>query len=152
MLYIYILAHFILILNFISLINDHNDFIIMSICIFLTYVSNIENPALSYTINILGGIFTIIAIMISSNNNNDIIKIKMYLISFIMFTIIFIGYVIYDYKNNDMYYIGIIYPLLCYIVSVICYNKKEYDAIGFINCIIHICIYIQMHILLNIIS
>ncbi len=151
MLYIYILAHFILILNFISLINDYNDLIIMSICVFLTYVSNIENPALSYTINILGGIFTIIAIMVSSHTNNEHLKIKMYVLSFMIFIIFVIGYIIYDYNNNDMYYIGMIYPILCYIVSIICYNKKEYEAITFINCIIHICIYLQMHIVLNIV-
>ncbi len=147
---IYTLAQFILVLNFLSLINEQNDLIMMIICIVLTYISNLQNPILHNIINIIGGVFTIITIMISSTNQNEHFrKIKMYLISFMMFVMFLIGYIIYDSKNNDIYYIGLIYPFLCYSLSLYCYNKRDYEPLVFINCIIHLCIYIEMYILLH---
>ncbi len=147
---IYAIGWILLIINFVSLINDKNDIYLILICLVLTSLYSIENPVVQTPVHLLGSTFIIIATMINSIHINEkLLKHKIYLITFMMIILLYISYEIINYKNSNIFYISLFYPFICYILTIYCYTNREHDVCIFLNCLIHVFIHVLVYILLN---
>ncbi len=145
---VYNIAWIVLFIN-LFLIND--DIKIMLIILLLSNINMHDSVVLNIIWFVIITVCTIFIPLCNWTNyiDNYDIHFKKNILIVLLFSLIYISFIISDYKNSSIYYSVMIYPFICFIINMYFYIIKEREIFMILNIIINIFVNIGLFQIIN---
>ncbi len=145
---VYNIAWIVLFINLL-LIND--DIKIMLTMLLLSNINMHDSVVLNIIWFIIITICTIFIPLCNWTNYIDEydIHLKKNILIVLLFSLIYLSFIISDYNNSSIFYSIMIYPFICFIINIYFYIIKEREIFIILNIIINIFVNIGLFQIIN---